>query len=207
MPGFYFNIDGYDSKGDIEKFNNYVNNPEFIDFCIRKELFEGQKNSCGIGFAMEFFDLYLKKYKKKEKVERVAQYCFLTLQNFLCRKKDIDKMLLFLKKIDYLYESGEWIIESGKSENLHIHMMIKIIDPKKHKNKLNIEWNKLFDNNITDKDFYKLSQWRKSKLMPSYEQWCLEKLDYFKDETKGNHANKEDLGLRGSFAGGGVILG
>lgn len=85
-------------------------------------------------------------------------------------------------------------------------MMVKIIDPKKHKNKLNIEWNKLFGNNITDKDFYKLSQWRKSKVMPSYEQWCMEKLDYFKDETKGSHGNK-DPSVHGSFAGGGVILG
>ena len=203
MPGKFFDIGEDFYKQNKSLIDYYCNNKEFIDYCIEKNMWDH-----GITIAIECFELWLKKYKPKEKVERVPQYCFITLQNWLCRKNDIDKMLLFLKKIDYLYESGEWTIESGKAENLHIHMLVKIIDPKKHKNKLNIEWNKLFDNNITDKDYYKLTQWRKSKLMPSYEQWCLEKLEYFNNETKnGNHANKEDLGLRGSFSGGGVILG
>lgn len=203
MPNLFFDMteSEYKSVGP-SLVDSYCSNKDFINYCLDKPIMFEE----GILTAIECYKLWLKK-KPKEKVERVAQYCFITLQNFLCRKKDIDKMLLFLKKIDYLYESGEWVIESGKSENIHIHMLVKIIDPKKHKNKLNIEWNKLFDNNITDKDFYKLSQWRKSKLMPSYEQWITEKLDYFNNDTKnGTHANKEDLELQGSFSGGGVIL-
>ncbi len=201
MPGIhgFFDIGDRFYKENKSELDYYCENPEFHVYCMKYDLY-----SEGIMFAIEAF----KRYKPpKEKVDRIANYCFITLQNFKCRKTDVDKMLLFLKKIDYLYESGEWIIETGKSENLHIHLLVKIIDAKKHKNKLNIEWAKLFDNNITDKDFYKLSQWRASKLMPSYEQWCLEKLEYFSNDTKGTHANKEDLGLRGSFAGGGVILG
>jgi hypothetical protein len=193
------------SEEDIKRFPNYVWNDHFINWWTNLGFDDSEQIEC----VMYYYDRHLKKelkMLKNVKKERIINYCFITLQNFICRKKDIDKMLLFLKKIDYLYESGEWIIESGKSENIHIHLLVKIINPKKHKNKLNIEWNKLFNNNITDKDFYKLTQWRNSKGMPSYEQWIIEKLDYFKDETKGSHGNKEDLGLQGSFSGGGVIL-
>lgn len=186
---------------DYNSYKNYLESQHFLDWCKMIGLPEDES----IYNVIPFYDKYCFKLNKKQK-DRIVNYCFITLQNFLCRKKDIDKMLLFLNKIGYLYESGDWIIESGKSENLHIHMLVKIIDPKKHKNKLNIEWNKIFDNNITDKDFYKLTQWRKSKLMPNYEQWVNEKLEYFKGETKGSHKNKEDLGLQGSFSGGGVIL-
>jgi len=201
MPGIYgfFDIGDRFYKENKSEIDYYCENNDFHEYCLKYDLY-----SEGIMFAIEGF----KKYKPpKEKVERVAQYCFITLQNWKCREEDVDKMLLFLKKIDYLYESGEWIIESGKSKNFHIHMMVKIIDPKKHKNKLNVEWNKIFGNNITDKDFYKLTQWRKSKLMPSYEQWCQEKLDYFDNMKKGFHNNLKDLELQESFSGGEVILG
>ena len=187
---------------DYDNYKRLLEDEKFLNWCKMIGLPEDESI-----YGLEpYYDKYCKKEIKKSK-ERIANYCFITLQNFLCRKKDIDKMLLFIKHIGYLYESGAWTIETGKTENIHIHLLVKIIDPKKHKNKLNIEWNKIFDNNITDKDFYKLTQWRESKLMPSYGQWVNEKLMYFDNTTKnGNHANAEDLGLRGEF-GGGVILG
>jgi hypothetical protein len=191
---------------DFQEYKKYLESEHFLNWWKNIGLADDES----VYGIIPFYDKYCKQECKKLKhanKERKINYCFITLQNFQCRKKDIDKMLLFLKRIDYLYESGEWIIESGKSVNIHIHMLVKIIDAKKHKNKLNIEWNKLFNNNITDKDFYKLTQWRQSKLMPSYEQWVNEKLGYFKNDSKGNHSNLEDLECQGSFSGGAVSLG
>lgn len=199
-----FNINENFYIGNKSMIDYYINNEEFLAYCSK---FTSFGTDIDILTAIDCFKLYKTKEKKYKSKDRIMNYCFITLQNFKCRKNDIDKMILFLKRIDYLYDSGQWIIESGKSENIHIHLLVKIIDAKKHKNKLNIEWNKLFGNNITDKDFYKLSQWRKSKLMPSYEQWVNEKLEYFVNDNKGSHSNKEDLGLQDSFSGGAVILG
>ena len=189
---------------DYNKYKHLLESEHFLKWC--KDIkYPDDESIYGLE---EFYWKFCEKEKKKilkDSKERVAQYCFLTLQNFLCKPKDVDKMLMFIKKIEYLYEHGYWIIETGKSDNLHIHMLVKIIDPKRHKRKLNIEWNKIFGNNITDKDFYKLTQWRESKLMPSYEAWVNEKLDYFDNTKKGSHQNCEDLGLNGQFGVGGVL--
>ena len=66
---------------------------------------------------------------------------------------------------------------------------------------MNIEWYKKFKTNIHPKgtDFYKLSQHRDCVGMPPYNQWVEEKLDYFKNELKGEHENYRDLTLEGGI--------
>lgn len=176
----------------------YLKNDDFINYVLsKKELSDENIYTC-----IECFELYLKKQKKiKPKVERNIKYCFITLQNFQQRLSDLDKFQLFIQKIDYLYHEGHWIVEAGKADppNVHIHMLVKIINPRKHKNMLGIHWGKIFDNNILIKDFYKLKQHRDVKGMPDYPEWCQEKIDYFKNENKGSHENSIDLNLSGVF--------
>ena len=140
--------------------------------------------------------------KKKPKKDRVIKFCWITLQDFSRRMEDKEKLLQFINKIGYLYDDGHWIIEAGKcveKPNLHIHMLVKIINEKKHKQQLCIEWSKLFDTNLRDKDYYKLKQHRDVKGMPAYDLWCAEKMEYFQNDKKGNHSNFIDLDLKGGF--------
>ena len=147
------------------------------------------------------------KRPKKEKVKKDKKYVFITIQDFQRRLSDIECLQSFLTKIAYLYDEGEWIIESGKVKdsnkyNVHIHMLVKIRNSKKHLNQLNIAWMKYFNTSLKDKDYYKMCQHRDCKAMPSYEDWVAEKREYFTNnaEGKGDHVNTEDLGLRGSWA-------
>lgn len=143
----------------------------------------------------------------KEKVIKTKKYVFITIQDFQRRLSDIEAMQSFLQKIGYLYDEGEWIIESGKVKdadkyNVHIHMLVKIRNSKKHLNQLNIAWMKYFNTSLKDKDYYKMCQHRDCKAMPAYDDWVAEKQEYFTNnvEGKGEHVNTEDLGLRGSWA-------
>ena len=128
---------------DYNKYKHLLESEHFLKWC--KDIkYPDDESIYGLE---EFYWKFCEKEKKKilkDSKERVAQYCFLTLQNFLCKPEHTDQMILFIKKVEYLYEHGWWIIETGKSDNLHIHMLVKIIDPKRHKRKLNIEWNKIF---------------------------------------------------------------
>lgn len=147
-------------------------------------------------------------HKRPKKVKTVVpkKFVFITIQDFQRRLSDIEALQQFLKKIGYLYEEGEWIIESGKVKdsdkyNVHIHMLVKINNSKKHKDQLNIAWMKFFNTSLKDKDYYKCCQHRDSPKMPSYDDWLEEKRAYFINDStgKGNHVNTEDLGLRGAW--------
>lgn len=135
-------------------------------------------------------------------------YVFITLQDFKRRLSDLDKLLLFIKRIGYMYDNGIYVIETGKSEkeedfNIHIHLLVKIGNHvKNHKEVMNLKWMALFDTNLYDKDYYKLDQHRRSKKMPHYEDWLVEKRDYFVNDLKGTHKNTIDLGLAGTFGYG-----
>jgi hypothetical protein len=118
-------------------------------------------------------------YKKLNKSKKSKKFCFITLQDFQTRVEDIEKLQLFLKRISYMYEEGYWVIESGSSVNVHLHMLVKIKDScKNHKSVLNAKWESLFLRSIIQKDYYKLQQHRDTDSMPSYEDWCIEKLNY-----------------------------
>ena len=144
---------------------------------------------------------YKKYLKKKEKKEQ--KFIFITIQDFQRRIGDLDKLQLFINKIKYLFSDAIWCIESGKiplpDSNLHIHILGRYINSKKAKNKICIEWAKLFNTDLKDKDYWQVKQHRESKEMPEYEQWLQEKADYFRDEMKGSHANAVDLGARGAW--------
>lgn len=153
----------------------------------------------------EIFTLREKKFQRKKKnLNCESKFVWITIQDFKRRISDLDKLKLFISNIKYLYSECTWCIESGKvpppDSNLHIHMLCKIINPKKHKNKLNMEWIKLFDTNLYTKDYYLLKQWRESPQMPPYNQWVNEKLDYFVQESKGTHENSIDLNCRGNWS-------
>jgi hypothetical protein len=78
-------------------------------------------------------------------------------------------------------------------------MLVKIKNSRNHKAKLRLEWLKLFNTDINLKDYYKLQQHRETEDMPLYSDWVDEKLEYFNNESKGNHANAIDLNVRGTF--------
>lgn len=150
-------------------------------------------------------------YRKRTKTKKSKKFCFITLQDFLTRIEDIEKLKLFLKRINYMYEEGYWVIEQGSSINVHLHMLVKIKDScKNHKSVLNAKWEGLFMRSITNKDYYKLQQHKDCDAMPSYDDWCQEKLDYFDDAKKGEHGNATDLKCSGTFhdpeGSGGFLL-
>lgn len=135
--------------------------------------------------------------KKNKKLNKESKFVFITIQTFQQKYKDLDKYKQFMNNIKYLYSEGFMVLESGSVPppdcNLHLHMLVKIIQPKKHKYKLDLEFKKIFNMSIYDKDFYKLKQWNESPLMPPYEQWVMEKKDYFDNAKKGCHGNSIDL--------------
>lgn len=150
-------------------------------------------------------------YKKLNKSKKSKKFVFVTLQDFQTRNEDIEKLHTFLKRIAYMYDEGYWIIEQGSSINVHIHMLVKIKDScKNHKSVLTAKWEGLFLRSITSNDYYKLQQHKDVDAMPSYEDWLIEKLDYFDNLKKGTHTNKVDLGLTGTFhdpeGSGGFLL-
>ena len=189
---------------EIKEFKYYLYKEEFIDF-IKIEIQNFPDED--VGFFVELYNMRERKrilnFKKNK--ERNIKYVFITIQDFQRRMCDIDKLLLFIKRIEYLYEHGYWIIESGKADppNIHLHLLVKIINPRKHKGCLIINWGKLFNNNIGDSDYYKLTQHRDCKGMPPYEQWKDEKIDYFNNKLKGDHKNSVELNLSGVFGGSG----
>lgn len=188
---------------DIERYRHYLDSPHFQEWWGDLGL-DDNESIYGI---IPFYEKYCKKQVQAMKVvdkEREIKYCWITLQNFKQRICDIDKFILFAKKIEYLYHDGYWVLESGKADppNIHFHCLVKIINPKKHKQQLGIAWENIFGNNILEKDFYKLTQHRNCKGMPKYEDWCKEKLTYMNNVEKGDHANLVDLGISGRWGAG-----
>ena len=179
----------------------YFNNIDFKNYVDKNENWNED-----LFTYWECFQLYEKKLKiKNKKLNKDSKFCFITIQDFDKRLSDLDKLKQFITNIKYLYSECYYCIESGKIAppdcNLHIHILAKLINPKKHKNKLNLEWIKLFPDrtNLYEKDFYKLTQWRDTEKMPPYDQWVAEKVQYFLDESKGTHSNSVDLNCRGSW--------
>jgi hypothetical protein len=141
------------------------------------------------------------KKEKKSNGSLGTKCVFLTLQTFQNRMQDLDSMVLFCSRIQYLYHNCMWCIEAGKVPlpdcNLHIHLLGQIKNSRKHKDAVCREWSKLFPTDLRSADFWNLRQHRDCPEMPSYEQWFNEKLEYFEDEKKGAHQNSIDLGARG----------
>lgn len=142
----------------------------------------------------QIYKLYENKYLKIKKA------VFITLQDFKRREADFDNLVLFCKNIEYIFDEFVWIIESGKSKplNLHVHILA-ILNNKNAKRAIKIEYNKLFGDDITEKDYYLCKQWRNTKKMPPYDQWLKEKLDYFKNNLKGDHQNAIDYTDSGGY--------
>ena len=149
----------------------------------------------------KIYAMYTNRYLKEKKA------VFITLQDFKRREEDFEKLKKFCRNIEYIFEEFCWIIESGKSEplNLHVHIL-GIIHNKNAKRAIKIEYNKLFGDDITEKDYYDCRQWRNSRKMPSYHQWLQEKLDYFNNNLKGDHTNIIDYTAQGGFAASGLFL-
>jgi hypothetical protein len=143
-------------------------------------------------------------FRNIPKVEKKQpKLVWITIQDFKRRITDLDKLIHFMKKIEYIFDECHWCIEAGKiappDSNLHIHMLARYHNSKKGKNQLCIEWSKLFDTDLRDSDFFCLKQHRDVAKMPSYQDWIAEKLEYFVDESKGCHQNALDLGARGAW--------
>lgn len=163
-------------------------------------------DECGDGWYL-MNDTYMRKCKlmnnkKLKKIKRDNQkYVFITLQDFKRRYSDIEKLKLFCEKIKFLYDDYFYVIESGSNEkkedcNYHIHLLAKIKDNKNHKRNIKIEYSKLFNDDITEKDYYQVKQWRKSDLMPSYDIWLNEKIDYL---NKGTHSKNTFPSICGNY--------
>ena len=121
----------------------------------------------------EEFKIWMK-LKRNKSGNPDNKYMFLTLQNFQLRHNDIEKMELFLKRISYLYIKGIGVIESGSNLeidkcNYHFHIFAQIKDNNRHKQKLKLEFIKLFNMDITKKDYYKLSTHSECESMPPYQ--------------------------------------
>ena len=173
----------------VDSFTWFVNNK--WDFCE------------SVTPQADYKEYILKKNAPKKPKTIGKKFVFVTIQDFKRRITDLDDMVNFMKKIEYIFEECIWCIESGKvplpDSNLHIHLLAKYRNSKKGKNQLCIEWSKFFDTNLRDKDYFKLQQHRDSPAMPSYEDWVKEKMDYFDNEMKGTHENAIDLNCRGSW--------
>ena len=155
-----------------------------------------------MGAPLELYEKYIEKlhYPKKNKENK---YVFITIQDFKRRHNEVEKLETFIKRIAYMYDAGFWAIESGKQKkiedcNYHIHLLVQIKKKiKNHKQVLNAKWTALFDTDLRDKDYYLMKQWRKSKDMPSYEDWVEEKKNYFTG-NKLEHSNSFES-LHGTF--------
>lgn len=170
---------------------------ENCEFCLKPGNLINEEHS--IYLCKSCWDKSVK--KKGQSITK--KFVWITIQDFKRRITDLDNLLHFMKKIEYIFEEAHWCIESGKvplpDSNLHIHILGKYHNSKKGKNSLCIEWSKLFDTNLRDSDYFLLKQHRDSPHMPKYEDWIDEKLQYFDDECKGNHQNVIDLNSRGAW--------
>ena len=112
-------------------------------------------------------------------------------------QENINTLINFGEKIAYLYNPYYFVVESGKhaeSPHLHIHILGKIKNSKKHLGSLRAKWEQLTGFTIDWKsDDYLLKQWRKHPDMPTYQDWIDEKISYFTDDYKGTHKNFEVL--------------
>ena len=86
---------------------------------------------------------------------------FLTIQDFKRRVGDIEKLQLFISRIKYHWVEARYCIESGKvalpNSNLHIHLFGRMANCRKCKQRMNIEWCKLFDTSLTEEKPSKLN--------------------------------------------------
>lgn len=148
--------------------------------------------------------------QKAVKAKKKHKCFFLTLQDFKRNMNDFDKMVKFTSNIQYIFKDLLYVIESGKHKdnpNLHVHLIGNYINHKKGKQKVCLEYFKIFGDKLNQKDYWELKQWNNSKEMPPYEQWIQEKVDYILDnDKKGSHSNFIDLstrpgakGARGAF--------
>lgn len=159
----------------------------------------------GVGCPLTLYAEYVHKLQNPVSATG-CRFVFITIQDWKRRHTDSEKLKTFIERIAYMYDAGFWIIESGKQPkledcNFHIHLLVQIKKSiKNHKKVLNAKWVGLFDTNLYNKDYYKMKQHRPSKDMPSYDDWYIEKLDYFDDAKKGlEHKNSFNMELSGTF--------
>ena len=189
----------------LEKGNYYFTNPHIYSKDLQQYVVARELESQTELAYDEGYESHLERrirLSKEKKAQGPSTKCvFLTLQTFKNRMADLDAMILFCSRIQYLYDGCMWCIETGKvplpDSNLHIHLLGKIKNSRKHKDAVCREWSKLFNTDLRSADFWNLRQHRDCPEMPSYEQWFNEKLEYFEDEKKGSHQNCLDLGARG----------
>lgn len=190
---------------DKLSFEYYIQNPKdktgfhyFLNHLWDFQVIEEDGKNDPIKLYYEYLD-----HKYSPKIVKDKKLVFITIQDFKRRIDDLDKLKLFMKNIEHIFEECTWCIESGSqplpNSNLHIHMLAKYVNSKKGKNMLCIQWAKLFDTNLRDKDYFHIKQHRDVKGMPSYKDWILEKKDYFLQEMKGGHKNVIDLDCRGEW--------
>ena len=103
----------------------------------------------------------------------------------------------FGERIAFLYDPYYFVVESGKdaaAPHLHIHILGKIKNSKKHLDQLRSKWTQLCGFVIDWKsDDYDLRKWRSHPDMPTYDEWIAEKVSYMTDDFKGTHSNFEIL--------------
>lgn len=120
---------------------------------------------------------------------------FITIQNFkLHTEDDQQRLLTFCKRIEYLFSTIKYVVESGKSEtpNYHVHILGKSLRSKTMKRDMGILWYKIFGYEMHPRgtDFYHVKQHRDAKGMPGYDDWIKEKVEYFDQQLKGDHSNR-----------------
>ncbi len=176
--------------------------------CADPELAAANKRDPFLQFLdLEHEEMTQKKIMKPKKNKKCF---FLTIQDFKRTLSDFEDMVKFMKNSRYLFTDLLYVIESGKNEDdphLHVHLLGNYVNPKKGKSKVCLEYKKIFNSNLNEKDYWDLRQWNKSKEMPPYSQWLEEKVDYILDNNKkGTHANFVDLSTRPGGRGAGGVL-
>ena len=178
---------------------------------VTKELSPFEKFVAGVGDLFEIGDIdeaWAKKIKKNNK----KNYLYLTLspdkylRNLDRTDENLKNLNLFCEKWfnqdKIYYEKFAWVIESGSNgDHLHVHCVCEMKTSHKHARKLKAYWAKWFPNNQL---MTSISLNGKTKGRGEYcwftfdKQEILEdKLEYFKNESKGTHSNLIDEGLRG----------
>lgn len=193
----------YDDNILLDYYNTNIDFKNYVDH-IRSNDYKNIPRDEELYLLYQYFQVHdFKKKKLEKKLNKESKFVFITIQTFQQHLKDLEKYKTFINNIKYLYSEGFWCLESGsvpgENCNLHLHMLVKIIQPRKHKHKLDLEFKKIFNMSIYDKDFYCLKQHNNSPKMPPYDQWVKEKKDYFDNEKKGNHSNSIELNCRGEW--------
>lgn len=158
-------------------------------------------------------------YTYEEYIERLAKkdkknYLYITLspdkklRNLDRTPSNLENLTEWCEKwfhpSNKFYEKYSWVIESGShGDHLHVHAVMEMKTSHKHAERLKNFWKKYFPNNqllttlnLSSKDKKKRGEY--AYLRFDDEQILFQKIEYFINESKGDHENLIDEGLRGS---------